>query len=181
MGDCYYFKPGDYTRHSRYFPPRKEGSWAPGHPETRGNQKKINPPQQQRCLKEGPGTALSFFLGPLSTPLSSHPCPGTQLEGDYPQTCRLGDAHLAGARPAARRVHAGDSGGWAPRRCPCSTPQPGTGGTGLLHPTPGTGEHVKGLVDPRDSSWEPELLCAFTLEARPEAGGCLGPNAPPSV
>lgn len=33
------FKPGDYTRHL-YLPPGiEEGSWAPGHPETRGKKK----------------------------------------------------------------------------------------------------------------------------------------------
>lgn len=66
-------------------------------------------------------------------------------------------------------------GAGVPRHSPTQRAQ------GYCTPHPGPGEHVKGLVDPRDSGWQPEPLCAFTLEARPEAGGCLGPNAPPSV
>lgn len=80
-------------------------------------------------------------------------------------------AHLAGARRVALLVHAGGGGLQRPRRCPCPAPQP----------RPGPRAHVKGLAVPRDSGREPEPLSAFTTQACPEAGGCLGPSAPPGV
>lgn len=80
---------------------------------------------------------------------------------------RLGDgqtprgAHLARAGRAARLVHAG--GGGARARSPAEGP----GLRARAEPR----ARGKGLAVPRDCGREPEPLCAFTPQARPEAGG----------
>lgn len=56
-----YFKPGSDTRRLRFFPPGKEeGSWAPGHPETSGNNKRKNPFLAAGMPERGPRDSSGF-------------------------------------------------------------------------------------------------------------------------
>lgn len=108
------FKPGGYTGHSRCFPPREdEGSWAPGHLVTSGEKKTKN--NKKRTLptagvpERGPRDSSRFpSVPPVCAPNPARPERlGAQVEwGGLGRADPARDAHLAGARPAARMVHA---------------------------------------------------------------------------
>ena len=133
------FKPDDYTRHSRCFPPGKEErSWALGYPETSGNKKE--PLLSVGCLKGGQGTALGLRLCPLRVQPSSAPGrPGAQVEWDGPWTHgprkgRSPGGCLAGSEDGPCRQQAAS--GRRAQRAQAAGP-------GTPHPSPG--DHVKGL------------------------------------
>lgn len=139
------YKPGGYTRHARCSRPGKEeGSGAPGHAETGGGGaqegRRNIPPQPRGCPRGAVGDSSGLVPAHPAhpaRPASSPPSPGARgcREGGgggglgrRPGAVPVGradparGAHLAGARPAARLLHACGGHGVAAPRAPRLAP-----------------------------------------------------------